>query len=112
MIILANGSYDVSKDEETKFKSRKGTATNPIIVKAEEVGKATLKGSAGYKFENCENFTWYGFNHAHDASSGMDNIAFEGGTNNRFARCEVKLVDKLRDEVVRPTGCISQTAEP
>jgi poly(beta-D-mannuronate) lyase len=91
LIILANGSYDV--DVDTSFNGRKGTARNPIIVKAEDVGGVKLKGSPGYKFENCEYFTWYGFNHIHEASTD-DNISFKGGNNNRFARCEVKLNDE------------------
>jgi poly(beta-D-mannuronate) lyase len=95
LIILANGSYNVSRNKDTSFSNRKGTAKNPIIVSAEEVGKVTLEGSAtGYKFENCEYFTWYGFNHTHESASENDNIAFKGGNNNRFARCEVKLDDK------------------
>jgi poly(beta-D-mannuronate) lyase len=94
LIILANGSHDVSTSKDTKF-SRKGTAANPIIVRAETVGGATLQGSAGYKFDNCKFFTWYGFNHAHKASSKEDNIVFEGGNNNRFARCEVNLDDTV-----------------
>lgn len=98
MVILANGTYDVSKEKDTKFKDRKGTATNPIIVRAEEVGKVTLEGSAGYKFVNCEHFTWYGFNHRHKASTD-DNIIFQGGSNNRFARCEVNLNDKGSKEM-------------
>lgn len=92
-IILANGSYDVSSNKDTKFSDRKGTATKPIIVRAQEVGKVILEGRAGYKFKNCKFFTWYGFNHRHEASSG-DNISFEDGSNNRFSRCEVKLNDK------------------
>jgi poly(beta-D-mannuronate) lyase len=91
LITLANGSYDV--DGDTSFSRRRGTARNPIIVTAEDVGKVTLKGSTGYKFENCEYFTWYGFNHMHEASTD-DNISFKGGSNNRFARCEVKLNDR------------------
>jgi poly(beta-D-mannuronate) lyase len=94
-IILANGSYDVSSNKDTKFSDRKGTATKPIIVRAQEVGKVTLEGSATrYKFENCKFFTWYGFNHTHPSSRENDNIFFDGGNNNRFARCEVKLDDK------------------
>ena len=92
-IILANGSYDVSSNKDTKFSDRKGTATKPIIVRAQEVGKVILEGRAGYKFENCKFFTWYGFNHRHEVSGG-DNISFQGGSNNRFSRCEVKLNDK------------------
>ena len=61
LIILANGSYDV--EGGTSFNGRRGTAKNPIIVKAEDVGGAILKGSPGYKFENCEHFTWYRSNH-------------------------------------------------
>jgi len=103
-IILANGSYHVSRNKDTKFNGRKGTAVNPIIVRAEEVGKVILKGSAVYKFVNCKFFTWYGFNHAHEGSSKEDNIVFEGGNNNRFARCDIKLADKIEidGEVKRP----------
>lgn len=93
LIILANGTYDVSRNKDTKFSGRKGTADNPIFVCAEEVGKVTLKGSAGYQFDDCEYFTWYGFNHRHDASSD-DNITFRGGSNNKFSRCDVKLQDE------------------
>jgi poly(beta-D-mannuronate) lyase len=93
-IILANGSYNVSRNKDTKF-SRKGTADNPIIVRAETVGGATLQGSAGYKFDNCKFFTWYGFNHAHEATTKEDNIVFVGGNNIRFARCDIKLADKI-----------------
>src|SRR5919198_3740872 len=89
-IILANDSYDVSSNKDTKFSGRKGTAANPIIVRAQEVGEVTLKGSASlYRFENCEHFTWYGFNHMHKSSG--ENLSFEGGKNNRLSRCEVKL---------------------
>jgi poly(beta-D-mannuronate) lyase len=94
-IILANGSYNVSRNKDTKFSGRRGTAANPIIVRAETVGGATLQGSAGYKFDNCKFFTWYGFNHAHEATSKEDNIVFEDGNNNRFARCDIKLADKI-----------------
>jgi hypothetical protein len=63
-ITLANGSYDVSSNKDTKFNDRKGTATRPIIVRAQDVGEVTLKGSAShYSFEDCEHFTWYGFKH-------------------------------------------------
>ena len=98
LITLANGTYELSDDEDTKF-SRKGTAVNPIIVKAEEVGKVTLKGSAGYRFENCEFLTWYGFRHKHD-----NNITFEDGKNNRFAKCEVQL-DKGKKNWLYISNC-------
>jgi hypothetical protein len=103
-IILANGSYNVSRNKDTKF-SRKGTASNPIIVRAETVGGARLQGSAGYKFDNCKFFTWYGFNHAHEATNKEDNIVFEGGNNNRFARCDVKLDDiiEIDNKHIRPS---------
>jgi hypothetical protein len=94
LIILANDSYDVDDDKHTSFSNRKGTAKNPIIVRAQDVGGAKLKGKALYRFDNCEYFTWYGFNHAHEASTNENNIIFEGGNNNRFARCEIKLDDK------------------
>jgi hypothetical protein len=71
-IILANGSYGVSHNKDTKFSHRKGTAANPIIVRAETVGGVALQGSAGYKFDNCKFLTWYGFNHAHEGSSKED----------------------------------------
>ena len=101
-IILANGNYDVSRNKETKF-NRKGDSNHPIIVRAETVGGATLQGSAGYTFDNCKFFTWYGFNHAHEATSKEENIVFVGGNNNRFARCDVKLADmvKINGEVMR-----------
>jgi poly(beta-D-mannuronate) lyase len=93
-IILANGSYNVRRNEDTKF-SRNGTPANPIIVRAETVGGARLQGTAGYTFDNCKFFTWYGFNHAHEATSKEENIVFVGGNNNRFARCDIKLADKI-----------------
>ena len=103
-IILANGSYDVGRNKNTSFSDLIGTAENPIIVSAEEVGKVTLMGSAGYEFEDCKFLTWYGFNHTHESSSG-DNISFKGGSNNRFARCEVKLKDdKDRDSKKKGKG--------
>lgn len=92
-IILANGNHKLTR--RPKPFSKKGTDKNPIIVRAENVGGATLKGKTGLKFKNCEHFTWYGFHHEQDSSPGEDsNIAFEGGKNNRFARCEVNLDDK------------------
>jgi poly(beta-D-mannuronate) lyase len=94
-IILANGSYNVSRNKDTKFSGRRGTAANPIIVRAETVGGATLQGSAGYTLDNCKFFTWYGFNHEHEATSKEENIVFVGGNNNRFARCDIKLADKI-----------------
>lgn len=103
MIILANGIYDVSDHEDTKFKGV-GSPEHPIIVRAETVGGVTLQGSAGYKFDHCKFFTWYGFNHAHEATNKDDNIVFLGGENNRFARCDVKLDDiiKIDGKNIRP----------
>jgi poly(beta-D-mannuronate) lyase len=93
-IILAIGNYVVNSNKDTKFRL-KGSLDNPIIVRAETVGGVTLQGSAGYTFDNCKFFTWYGFNHAHEATSKEKNIVFVGGNNNRFARCDIKLVDKI-----------------
>lgn len=93
-IILANGSYDVSSSNDTKISGRKGTAAEPIIVRAQDVGAAILEGLAGSKFGNCKFLTWYGFKHLH-----RDIISFEGGNNNRFARCEVKLVNPDDNQV-------------
>jgi hypothetical protein len=90
LIVLANGTYEAKKKKDTTFSNLKGTANKPIIVCAEEVGKVTLKGLVGYRFENCKHLTWYGFKHEHDAADG---VTFNGGEDNRFARCEVKLVD-------------------
>jgi len=92
VITLANGEYDVK--DVPRFKERKGNAENPIIVRAQEPGKVILKGSTGYKFEECKYFIWYGFHHAHKSAEGeSSNISFEDGNNNRFARCEVNLDD-------------------
>jgi hypothetical protein len=92
LITLANGEYDVKS--VPPFKERRGTAENPIVVRAEEPGKVILKGSAGYRFDKCTYFTWYGFHHAHKSSTGgSSNISFSDGNNNRFARCEINLDD-------------------
>jgi poly(beta-D-mannuronate) lyase len=92
VITLSNGEYDVK--DVPPFKQRKGNAENPIIVRAQEPGKVILKGSTGYKFEECTYFTWYGFHHAHKSAEGeSSNISFKDGNNNRFARCEVNLDD-------------------
>jgi Chondroitinase B len=111
LIILANESYKVNpsehkiddddEDQDTYvlFPNVQGAPDKPIIVMAQDIGqddedkKVILEGSAGYKFKDCKYFTWLGFTHRHDASS-ENNIVFEGGKNNRFSRCEVKLQDK------------------
>jgi poly(beta-D-mannuronate) lyase len=93
-IILANGTYNV-QDQNTKFTRIKGTKNNPIVVMAENVGEVTLKGQTGYRFEECEFFTWHGFNHMQNASDD-DNITFRRGRNNTFSRCEVKLKDQAK----------------
>jgi len=59
-IILANGNHKLTR--RPKPFSKKGTDKNPIIVRAENVGGATLKGKTGLKFKNC------------DISHGMDSI--------------------------------------
>jgi hypothetical protein len=46
LIILTTGSYDLSSNKDTKFSSRKGAATNRIIVRAQHVDRVTLRGSA------------------------------------------------------------------
>jgi hypothetical protein len=93
LITLANNDKPYVVKKVPPFRKIRGTAENPVIVRAEEPGKVILEGSAGYKFVNCTFFTWYGFHHAHKSASGNGNISFEGGNNNRFARCEVNLVD-------------------
>jgi poly(beta-D-mannuronate) lyase len=85
MIILGNGNYSVSSSADTSF-ARSGTPTNPIIVRAENVGGVTLTGAAGYTFTDCDNFTWYGFNHR-----GTANLDVNSCTNFRFSRCDVDL---------------------
>jgi hypothetical protein len=118
LIVLAKYSepHKVSNESRTTFEI-KGNPTNLIIVKAEEVGKVILDGSAGYRFKNCEYLTWNGFTHTHESISEDDrekhdieaaNIAFEGGKNNRFARCEVSLKDKdgqAKLHWLRISGC-------
>jgi poly(beta-D-mannuronate) lyase len=100
LIILADGKYDISRSE-IEFSNRIGTTTSSIIVKPETVGGAILNGSEGaarFRFRNCRFFTWYGFTHTYELTAENDNIdmedkhniVFEGGNNNRFARCEVK----------------------
>jgi hypothetical protein len=100
-IILGNGSYSIPSSADTSFSDRAGTITNPIIVRAENVGGVTLTGSAGYHFTNCDNFTWYGFIHKHTDSGGTGgSISVEGGSNNfRFARCEVALQNNATGRV-------------
>ncbi|HEX2471173.1 MAG TPA: chondroitinase-B domain-containing protein [Nitrososphaera sp.] len=111
LIILTNKSYKVNpkehkiedddEDQDTYvlFKNVQGTPEKPIIVMAQDIGqededkKVILEGRAGYKFKGCKFFTWCGFNHRHEASSD-NNIFFQGGSDNRFSRCEVKLQDK------------------
>jgi hypothetical protein len=101
LITLKNGEYTVKEGMNTKFKERIGNADKPIIVRAEEPGKVILKGSKGYRFVDCKYLTWYGFKHIHG-----DNITFEGGRNNRFARCEIqKDEESEKDNWLYLTNC-------
>jgi len=94
LITLANDEYNVT--DVPSFRNRRGIAENPIIVRAQEPGKVKLKGSSGYKFEGCTYFTWYGFHHVHKSAEGEEsNILFKDGNHNRFARCEVKLLEEV-----------------
>ena len=101
LIILADGEYALREDvieESFKIRGKKREDTEeapviePIIVRAQHVGGVSLTGSAAFRFSDCTYFTWYGFNHLHQSVKDAS-ITFEDGGNNRFARCEVKLVD-------------------
>ena len=93
MIILAGGSYSIPASADTNF-TRSGTATNPIIIRAETVGGVTLTGTALYHFNNCDYMTWYGFIHRGDLGADDTEILIDSGsTNVRIARCDISLND-------------------
>ena len=49
-----NSQNYVNSNKDTNFRRRKGTPTNPIIVRAQEIEEVTLKRSASrYSFDNC-----------------------------------------------------------
>ena len=93
MIILKDGSYSIPSSADTNF-TRSGTATNPIIIRAESVGGVILTGTALYHFNNCDYMTWYGFTHRGDLGADDTEILMDGGsTNIRIARCDISLND-------------------
>jgi len=93
MIILANGTYDIPSSADTQF-SRTANATNPIIMRAEQVGGVKITGGADWVFSGCQYVTWYGFIHNEDDTGGTSgHLHFDGGHHNRLARCEISLVD-------------------
>jgi poly(beta-D-mannuronate) lyase len=86
-IVVRNGTYNISP---RTFSSKAGTVANPITIRAEFVGGVILTGGGAWKFNNCQNVNWYGFNHRH-AAEDSSSILFSGCTNCRFARCDVML---------------------
>lgn len=87
-IILVNNTTAYN-NSSTRTITRSGTAANPIIVRAQTVGGATIGGTGGITFSNCDNFVWFGFNHRHG-----DNIEMQSGCDRmRFARNDIQLAE-------------------
>ncbi|WP_394359336.1 polysaccharide lyase 6 family protein [Amycolatopsis sp. SB7-3] len=84
-IRLADGSYSAGSAIAIK---RSGTANAPITITAEHVGKAEIKGSAGFSFSSgASHVVLRGFKLRHGGSMSVP----MGSTHNRLTRLDVQL---------------------
>jgi poly(beta-D-mannuronate) lyase len=90
-IVITNGSYSLTSP---KVITVKGTASNPIVIKAQDSGRVLLGGSHGLRFIDAEHLIISGFKftHSQDKISEGDNITILCNnckhvrfTNNTFA---------------------------
>jgi poly(beta-D-mannuronate) lyase len=83
-IVLADGVYDTTEwlegnsDEDDKklVVSASGTKDAPIVISAETVGGAEIKGPAGFQFEDASHLVIQGFRFTHSQGSDKE-IAVE-----------------------------------
>ncbi|RSN65109.1 lyase [Amycolatopsis sp. WAC 04182] len=84
-IRLADGSYSAGSAIAIK---RSGTASAPITITAEHVGKAEIKGSTGFSFSSgASHVVLRGFKLRHGGSLSVP----VGSTHNRLTRLDVQL---------------------
>ncbi len=84
-IRLADGSYSAGSAISIK---RSGTSASPITITAENVGKAEIKGSAGFSFSsNASNVVLRGFKLRHGGSLSVPTSS----TDNRLTRLDIQL---------------------
>lgn len=84
-IRLADGSYSAGSAVSIK---RSGSASAPITITAEHVGKAEIKGSAGFSFSSgASHVVLRGFKLRHGGSLSVPT----GSTHNRLTRLDIQL---------------------
>ncbi|MFC3453859.1 polysaccharide lyase 6 family protein [Amycolatopsis speibonae] len=84
-IRLADGSYSAGSAISV---NRSGSANAPITITAEHVGKAEIKGSAGFSFSSsASNVVLRGFKLRHGGALSVP----AGSTHNRLTRLDVQL---------------------
>ncbi|WP_299188552.1 chondroitinase-B domain-containing protein [uncultured Aquimarina sp.] len=71
-IILQNGTYTTT--DEIAITNKKGTASKPIVIKAESIGGVTIRGEAGFNVKsNSEYIVIEGFIFKHEGVTGLSN---------------------------------------
>ncbi len=80
-INVVNGTYTVTKDITVTVKA---TAAHPIVIKAETVGGAEIKGSSGFNLNSPASYVViHGFKFTHAAGGA---VVRPGATHNRITR--------------------------
>ncbi len=88
-VVLTGGEYPTK--QAVRIEGVRGTETAPIVLRAEQRGRAVIGGAAGFVLKDCEHLVVEGFRFTHDADQPallLDNCRHVRVTRNRFRPTE------------------------
>lgn len=89
-LLLADGDYTTTR--AIVVEGRRGTLEQPIVVRAEHRGRATIGGRAGFVVRYCEHLRLEGFTMSHDADE--PSVLLENCRNVRVSRNHFRLSER------------------